>query len=402
MAMTVVGLFDSYASARDAADALKREGIREEDISLVANQSAYESAGTGTDEDTNNDGVDNSRAAADGAGAGATMGAVAGGTAGLLAGLGLIAIPGFGPVVAAGWLISALTGAGIGAAAGAAIGGLAGALTSAGVPEEEAGYYAEGVRRGGTLLTIRAEDDLAHRAAEVMDRYGAVDIDERADYYRSSGYTGYNADTQPFTSEEVQRDRDAYATYAPNRTREFDVANVGTAGTATLTNRDINAGGETVIPVVEEEIQVGKRQTQGGGARVHTHVVERPVTETINLREEHVNVERRPVDRMVSASDAAAFREGTIEVTETSEVPVVAKEARVVEEVVISKDVNERTETVQDTVRRTEVDVDELTGTSRTTNTGATATTDTRGVGEKIADAVTGDRIDDKTGRVVR
>lgn len=207
---TVVGLFDTYAEAQDAADALRSAGIAEADISLVAHQS---SSSLTPEEDADGDGVDGSRAAADGAGAGATLGAVAGGTAGLLAGLGMIAIPGFGPVVAAGWLVSTLTAAGVGAAAGAAIGGLAGALTATGIPETEAGYYAEGVRRGGALLTVRADDTNAQRIADILDQSGAVNIDERAGYYRSTGYTGYNPELQPFTTEEVQRDRTAYQNF---------------------------------------------------------------------------------------------------------------------------------------------------------------------------------------------
>jgi uncharacterized protein (TIGR02271 family) len=257
--------------------------------------------------------------------------------------------------VAAGWLVSTLTGAGLGAVAGAAIGGLAGALVEMGVPEEEAGYYAEGVRRGGTLVTVRADDDRAERIANMLDQEGAVNIRQRSEYYRSTGYAGYQPNTQPYSTEEIARERTAYQTYAQGATG-------AAAGMQNRDTRDINAGREVAIPVVEEDIQIGKRQVQRGGARIHTHVTERPVQEQVNLREEHVHVERHPVDRPVAQADMAAFREGTIEVTETAEVPVVAKEARVVEEVIIGKETTQRTETVQDTVRRTEVDVEPLTG----------------------------------------
>jgi uncharacterized protein (TIGR02271 family) len=118
------------------------------------------------------------------------------------------------------------------------------------------------------------------------------------------------------------------------------------------------AEGDVRIPVVEEELQVGKRQVQRGGVRLYTRVTERPVEETVRLRDEEVHVERRPVDRPASEADLAANKEGTIEVTETDEEPVVRKQARVVEEVVVSKDVQEHTETVQDRARRTEVDVE--------------------------------------------
>ena len=114
------------------------------------------------------------------------------------------------------------------------------------------------------------------------------------------------------------------------------------------------------IPIVEEEIQVGTRQVERGGVRVYSRVTERPVEQEVHLRDEHVTVERRPVNRPATERDLAAFKEGTIEVPETHEELVVAKEARVVEEVVINKDVTERTERVQDTVRRTEVEVEPI------------------------------------------
>jgi uncharacterized protein (TIGR02271 family) len=120
---------------------------------------------------------------------------------------------------------------------------------------------------------------------------------------------------------------------------------------------------EAVIPVVEEELRVGKREVEKGGVRVTSKVTETPVEEQVRLREEHVNVERRPVDRPLSEADNA-FREGTIEVTERAEEAVVAKQARVVEEVVVNKDVNERTEQVRDTVHSTDVDVQNIEGDS--------------------------------------
>jgi hypothetical protein len=208
MAKTVVGLFDDYNKAQMAVQQLRNAGIPDSDISLVAHN---EAAGRTITTDTGHDAGD---AAASGAGTGATIGAVAGGAAGLMAGLGAIVIPGFGPVVAAGWLVSTLTGAGLGAVAGAAIGGLAGALTAVGVPEEEAGYYAEGVRRGGALVTVRADDAQAERVADLLDNAGAVDIDERSEYYRSTGYAGYQPNTQPYSTEEIARERTAYQNYS--------------------------------------------------------------------------------------------------------------------------------------------------------------------------------------------
>jgi uncharacterized protein (TIGR02271 family) len=122
--------------------------------------------------------------------------------------------------------------------------------------------------------------------------------------------------------------------------------------------RHHEAEGDVRIPVVEEELQVGTREVARGGVRVHSRVTEQPVEQEVHLRDERVNVERRPVDRPATERDFAAFKEGTVEVSETHEEPVVAKEARVVEEVVIDKEAQERTETVRDTVRRTEVDVE--------------------------------------------
>jgi uncharacterized protein (TIGR02271 family) len=233
------------------------------------------------------------------------------------------------------------------------VGGLIGALTHIGVPKEHAEYYAEGVRRGGTLVTVNSPDNQAEEAVNILNGHGAVDIEERGASYRTAGYTGYSEAAAPYTAEEVTRERDLY--------RSAPV--VGTAATGTA-----NTGGEQVLEVVEEELAVGKRQVQRGGARVHTYVVETPVQEQVTLHEEHVVVERHPVDRAVTSADTA-FREGVIEVTETAEVPVVSKEAHVVEEVVVGKTATDRVETVSDTVRRTDVEVEEIPGTTTTTGT---------------------------------
>ncbi|HEY0743268.1 MAG TPA: YsnF/AvaK domain-containing protein, partial [Chryseosolibacter sp.] len=115
------------------------------------------------------------------------------------------------------------------------------------------------------------------------------------------------------------------------------------------------------IPVIEEDLQVGKREVESGGVRLRSRIVERPVERSLRLREEHVTVDRTPTNRPATESDFNTFREGEIEVRERSEVPIVNKEARVVEEVNLRKDVREREETVRDTVRKTEVDVDNLT-----------------------------------------
>jgi uncharacterized protein (TIGR02271 family) len=114
---------------------------------------------------------------------------------------------------------------------------------------------------------------------------------------------------------------------------------------------------------VEEQLKIGKREVERGGVRVYSHIVETPVNESIELREEHVDVQRRAVDQPISAADTTAFREQSIEMRETAEEAVVQKTARVVEEVAISKEVSERQEQIHDTVRHTEVNVERLDGT---------------------------------------
>jgi len=317
---TVVGLFDDFASARSAAEQLEHAGVAREDISVIAgNESGkYKDYASGTGEV--------GKGVAGGAGAGAAIG----GGLGLVAGLTALAIPGFGPIIAAGPIAAALTGAGLGAAAGGLIGG----LTKAGISESDAEYYAEGVKRGGVLVTVRTTEALAHRASEILDDAGARDVDEKSKEWRSSGWTPSVSDTQPRTS----HDR------------------VDTTRTKGV--RDVQ--GEQAIPVVEESLRVSKREVQRGGVRIYSNVVERPVEEQVTLRDETVKVERRPVDRPASEADFKAFQEGSIEVRETDEEAVVQKTARVVEEVVVGKDVNQRTETVRGTVRKTDVKVDKL------------------------------------------
>ena len=210
--------------------------------------------------------------------------------------------------------------------------------------DEYASHYSEAVGRGGTAVTVDCEsDEQADRAEAILNRFGG-DVDERGESYRRGVYTGAdNVET--------------------NRT-------------------GLEEGGEARIPVIEEELRVGKREVEGGGVRVRTRVVERPVEEAVRLREERVNVERRPVNRPVSEADLSAFREGTFELRERSEEAVVDKTARVVEEVAINKEVGERTETVRDTVRKTDVDVEETGGTKvrRATATGRADDIDRRDI----------------------
>jgi uncharacterized protein (TIGR02271 family) len=185
--------------------------------------------------------------------------------------------------------------------------------------------YTEAARRGGVIVSIDAPDDQIDSAVSIMRRHNVVDLDARENEWRQQGWTGA-------------------------------AAAAATGQQATGTRQ-----GEEVVPVVEEELRVGKRQVQQGGVRVYSRVTERPVEENVNLRQERVSVERRPVDRPITDRDRP-FQEKAIEATETREEAVVDKHARVVEEVAVRKDVEENTETVRDTVRKTDVEVEQIPG----------------------------------------
>jgi len=204
--MTVISrLYDNYSDAARAVSELERAGVPHDDISLVANNAEgwYREGGDGSRRvDRDRDGVDDR---AEGAATGAGIGAVLGGTAGLLAGLGLLAIPGIGPVVAAGWLASTALVAAVGGTAG----GLIGALTQAGVSEDDANVYAEGVRRGGTLVTARVPDADRTRYEAILDR-SAVNIRERANLYQQGGWSRFDPNAPVYTEEQIRRERELY------------------------------------------------------------------------------------------------------------------------------------------------------------------------------------------------
>ncbi|WP_460452277.1 YsnF/AvaK domain-containing protein [Alsobacter sp. SYSU BS001988] len=362
MTRTVTAMFDSYQEAAEAVRRLEALGLNHSAVSLVSNDPANRERISGLSDNT----ADN----AEGGGAtGATLGGLLGGGAGLLAGLGLMAIPGVGPVVALGWLASTLVGAG----AGAATGGLIGALTGAGVSEEDAHTYAEGVRRGGSLVTVRTDDALYDKVVDILDDDGTVNIDERESTWRKEGWNGryepgVGATGTTSSTPGVAGSMAASTPASPaglGRTGA-GMTGAGTTGYAGASGSGVGGtssgygetgrSGEQVIPVAEERLNVGKREVNEGRVRVRSYTVEKPVTEQVNLREEHVDVSRRPVDRPVSGDP---FRERTIEATETSERPVVEKQARVVGEVAVNKDVRNTTQTVSDTVRKTEVDIED-------------------------------------------
>jgi len=217
--------------------------------------------------------------------------------------------------------------------------------------DDDLDRYTEAGRRG-TILTVHARTaDEAEKAARILDNYGAVDIDEDTtkSYGDSSLSTG--------------------SVLATDAALTTDTAYTDTTHTTGLTDSTYAAGttvgddvtGTGAIPVIKEELHVGKREVQTGGVRLKSRIVHRPVEESIRLREEFVSVERTSVDRLATEADFTTFKEGTIEVIEHAEVPVVSKEARVVEEVSLVKDVDEREEVISDTVRSTQVEVEDLT-----------------------------------------
>lgn len=183
---------------------------------------------------------------------------------------------------------------------------------------DEARYYSEVSRHSQSIVTVHAQsNEEAQKASHILDEYGAVDIDEQGAKY---GYARSGRDKSS-----------------------------GTTG---------RTGESTSIPVIEENVNVGKRVQESGGARIRSRIIEKPVEENLRLRKERVSVERRPVNRPASEQDLQNFKEGETKFTERSEVPVVEKNARVTEEINLKKDVKETEETVRETARKTQVDVD--------------------------------------------
>lgn len=199
MTATISRLYDNYSDAQTVVRSLEAAGVPHTDISIVANNSDGWYDGI---KDKDGDGVDDR---AEAAGKGAGIGASLGGAAGLLAGLGLLAIPGLGPVVAAGWLAATA----VGAAAGAATGGVVGALTEAGVSQEDAPLYAEGVRRGGTLVSAKVPDADRSRLDPILNQ-SPVNLRDRSAAWKKSGWTGYDPASQPYGADEVRKERTLY------------------------------------------------------------------------------------------------------------------------------------------------------------------------------------------------
>jgi uncharacterized protein (TIGR02271 family) len=244
-------------------------------------------------------------------------------------------------------------------------------LTTNGVPHDDARAYAEGVRRGHALVAVRCDDDEVDRVVDILDDDDVLDLDERQDAWRSEGWSHQGS---------------GVADLGGTATTSAGMLGTGQTGSSAMTGRESlqddrmhaqgrSSEGDEVIPIAEEELHVGKREVSHGRVRIRSHVTERPVQEQVSLREEHVSVERRPAEgtlRTGSMNDGDLFRERSIEMEERAEEAVVSKEARVVEEVVVRKNADQRTETVSDTVRKTEVEVDD----DRSAGVTRTGTTD--------------------------
>ncbi len=185
-------------------------------------------------------------------------------------------------------------------------------------PEDDRYTYAEALNRGSIMVTATVEQNDAAKAIDILEELGTVNLNERETSWRKEGWQGYE-------------------------------------------NTGGSEKGDAIIPLVEEELTIGKRQVRDGHVKVRSYVVESPVSEQVNLRRERVHVERRPVDRAAVVGEDA-FRERTIDAQAISEEAIVTKTARIREEVVVSKETDMRIETVTDTVRRTDVEVEDHTG----------------------------------------
>ncbi|HEX8915092.1 MAG TPA: YsnF/AvaK domain-containing protein [Humisphaera sp.] len=286
MSQTVIGVFDSYTDAQQAAQALISQGIDRDDIRISA-QSAQSGSAGGT--------------AADDKGFWSSL------------------------------------------------------KDSLGFGDDDDRYgYREAARRGGTVVSVDAADNQVDSVVTILQRYKAVNLDERASQWKDQGWSGYSK-YESATSGTGQA-----AASASGAAQQASARTASASQTQQRTPATAQAGGEK-LEVVQEELQVGKRAVAQGGIRVHQRVTEKPVQAQVNLREERVTVDRKAVDRPVTAADEA-FHNRTIEATATSEQAVVGKTARVVEEVSLNKEAHQRTETVRDTVKRQDVEVEQIAG----------------------------------------
>ena len=311
MIRTVLALYEDAQTAISAVEALANSGFDSDQISMVANDVSKAYAQSSQKQSKNSS------------------------DANKLADMHTGQIAGIGPVVAAGPLASSIF-SDTRDDSGSIIEG----LTDLGARDTDAQFWAEGVRRGGALVGVDVEaDEDVTRAENILNQFDMINIEERGKSYQDTGWKAFDATAKPYTEQEVNDFRTQV--------------------------RDIPAGQQQKLDVVEEELQVGKREVQGKTVRVNTRITERPVQADVTLRNEQVTIERHAVDRPASVDDLNAFQEATIELTETHEEAVVGKTARVVEEVIVGKRADEHTETINETVRRKDVEVQNVEAGSR-------------------------------------
>nr|WP_295831337.1 YsnF/AvaK domain-containing protein [uncultured Azospirillum sp.] len=355
MTKTIVALYDHRSDAETASRDLQAAGLESSAIEILSHGDLSGGGWSDRTDTTTGD---------------ASLGA-AGGTARTDLSTGYVASPNTVPPVgmglgAGGGMGTGTTATGAagytGSTTGTGSGGMLTRLAGWGVPNQDAQVYAEGVRRGGSLLKVRLDEDDVDRAMEVLERGNVVDVEERGSAYRESGWTGYDETADYYDDRSAEEER---LRYSPGRTATEGTGLTGAAAAMRDVNTETTRTGtferEEQIPVVEEQVNIGKRTVERGGVRVRSYVVETPVEEQVRLRDETVTVEPRPGGMVEGSADvpADAFRERTIEVTETDEEAVVSKTAHVRETVVVRKDVEERAQSVRDTVRRTEVEVED-------------------------------------------
>lgn len=228
---------------------------------------------------------------------------------------------------------------------------------------DEASNYSEVAERGCVVTVHTHTRDEAELAASILDQYGALDANERASYYRNNpnaadmGSEAYRSDAdkgmEGYTSETSIGTEDY--NYDPNRSSDAYRTDVESE----LGDEDIdNPRAEASMPVIEEQMEVGKREIERDRVTVRSRIIEKPVEENLRLRVEHIYVDREPADRPATAADMETFKEGVIEATETEEVPIVKKVAKVVEDVNVRKEVEERGKTIRESVKKQDINVE--------------------------------------------
>lgn len=226
---------------------------------------------------------------------------------------------------------------------------------------DRSSMYSDAVSRGNCVLTVTTQSEPeVERAADLVEAHGPIDIDEHHDM-------PMGADSDMRSAAMARGAQQPSLQTSQQSMQSGTGASMGgttmsTQGTTTGNSRQFSETESQAIPVVREELKVGKREVQRGGVRIFSHVVEEPVDESLSLREEHVSVQRHNVDQPIDPSDVRAFKDTTIEMRESAEEPVVEKTARVVEEVTIGKEITNREEHIRDTLRHTEVEVENLAG----------------------------------------